>query len=147
MTILPLIAILLAANTDQTQVIRDIQASHIVANVPSPADFEPFLRRDLKAYFANERHLKNVKVEFELLRDGPTQTGVSYPKYYIWVRINGGKSAADRGAACVSAVDRKGFDVTIFASEREIRANVPALKFVFPGPVCEKIEAKLGTSK
>jgi hypothetical protein len=147
LTILPLIAILLADNTDQIQAIRDIQASHIAANVPSSADLEPFLRRDLNAYFANERHLKNVKVEFEFLRDGPTQTGISYPKYYIWVRINGGKSAADRGAACVSAVDQKGFDVTMFASEREIRADVPALKFVFPGPVCEKIKAKLGTSK
>src|SRR5664279_5228222 len=121
MTILPLIAILLAADAGQAQTIRDIQASHIDANVPAAADFQPFLRRDLSTYFSKERHLKNVKVEYELLRDGPTQSGVSYPKYYIWVRINGGKSPEDRGAARVTAVDRKGFEVTMFASEREIR--------------------------
>jgi len=147
MTILPLIAILLAADAGQAQTIRDIQASHIEANVPAPADFEPFLRRDLTAYFSKERHLKNVKVEYELLRDGPTQSGVSYPKYYIWLRINGGKSADDRGAARVTAIERKGFEVTMFASEREIRTHVAALKLVFPGPVCERIETKLGPSK
>jgi hypothetical protein len=147
MTILPLIAILLAEDAGQAQALRDIQASHIDANVPASTDFEPFLRRDLSAYFSKDRHLRNVKVEYEFLRDGPTQSGVSYPKYYIWVRINGGKSSEDRGAARVTAVERKGFEVTMFASEREIRTNVGALKLVFPRPVCEKIEAKLGTPK
>ena len=147
MTILPLIAILLTTDAGQPQTIRDIQASHIDANVPAAADFQPFLRRDLSTYFSKERHLKNVKVEYELLRDAPTQSGASYPKYYIWVRINGGKSPEDRGAARVTAVDRKGFEVTMFASEREMRTNVGALKLVFPVPVCERIEAKLGASK
>lgn len=147
MTILPLIAVLLAAEPDQAKAVQDIQASHVAANVPAAADFEPFLRRDLAAYFAKERHLAKAKVDFELLRDGPTQSGVAYPKYYVWVRINGGRSAANRGAARVAAIDRTKFEVTMFVSEPEIRANTGALKLVFPGPVCDRIEAKLGIRK
>jgi hypothetical protein len=147
MTILPVIAILLAAAPDEVKAIQDVQASHIAADAPSPTDFDRFLRRDLEAYFSQERHLKNPKVDFEMLRDGPTQSGVAYPKYYVWVRINGGKSPANRGAARVAAIDRVKFEVTMFVSEAEIRANTAALKFVFPGPVCERIEAKLGIQK
>jgi len=49
-----------------------------------------------------------------MLRDGPTQSGVSYPKFYLWVRVAGGKSVDDRGAVRVVAVKRKRFDVTDF---------------------------------
>ncbi len=147
MTILHLIAALLAAQPAPPATVQDVQASHVTANVPAPADFEPMLRRDLVAHFSRERQLKNPKVDFELLRDQPTQSGVSYPKYYLWVRINGGKSAADRGAARVAAVEGKKFEVLRFISEPDIRANPSALKLVFPAQVCERIEAKLGLPK
>lgn len=62
-----------------TSMISQIQRSHIEANVPPPADFDRLFRRDLEAYF--DRSLgKKSQVQWEMLRDGPTQTGVAYPK-------------------------------------------------------------------
>jgi hypothetical protein len=147
MTKLLLLFFLLASPPDEAQMVRDIQASHIQANVPAEADFATFLRRDLAAYFAKDRKGKSIKVDYELLRDGPTQSGISYPKYYAWVRINGGKSDQDRGAVRVAAIERKRFDVTSFASERDIRADPGALALVFPGAVCESIKSRLGISR
>ncbi|MFI5398614.1 MAG: hypothetical protein ACHQ9S_24055 [Candidatus Binatia bacterium] len=93
-----LISILVVGQAASAQLLQDVQRSHIEANVPAPADFDRFLRRDLGDYFAKERGLKAVSVEFELLREEPTQSGVSYPKFYLWVRIAGGTSSDDRGA-------------------------------------------------
>jgi hypothetical protein len=147
MTKLLLLSFLLATQPDEAQVLRDIQTSHIKANVPVEADFAPFLRRDLAVYFAKDRKGKSVKVDYELLRDGPTQSGISYPKYYAWVRIDGGKSDQDRGAVRVAAIERKRFEVTSFTSERDIRADPGALASEFPGAVCASIKSKLGISK
>jgi hypothetical protein len=100
--------------------LRDAQQSHIDENVPAPPDFDKFLRRDLAAYFAQERKRKDLPLELELLRDGPTQSGVAYPKFYVWVRIAGGKTPADRGAVRVAAIEKKRFEVTDFLSEQNI---------------------------
>jgi hypothetical protein len=121
----------------------DVQSSHVEKNVPAPADFKRFLRRDLAGYFAQLRKKKTVPVQYELLRDGPTQTGVSYPKYYLWVRLAGGKSPADRGAVRVSAVEKKEFAITDFLTETEIREDETRLRRVFPAEVCDRIKSKL----
>jgi hypothetical protein len=62
-----------------------VAQSHIDANVPSAEQFHSLLKRDLQAFFSN-RHGSSVTVSYELLRDGPTQTGIAYPKYYAWVK-------------------------------------------------------------
>lgn len=124
--------------------LRDIQRSHIEAHVPPPVDFNGMLTRDLSSYFAVERKQKAPAIDFELLRDGPTQVGVSFPKFYVWVRVAGGISADDRGAARVAAVDRKRFEVTDFISERAIRGDQDGIRRIFPASVCQRIHAKLG---
>src|SRR5258706_5549076 len=94
--ILMLIAVV--GQPDPAQLLEDLQRSHIEANVPLPGDFNRLLRRDLGAYFSKQRGRKAVQVDFEMLRDGPTQSGVSYPKFYLWVRVGDGRSTDDRGA-------------------------------------------------
>jgi len=138
-----LVSLMAAAQPSQEQAIREIQRSHIEGNVPGPADFDKFLRRDLAAHFAKVRRKKMVPVDFELLRDGPTQSGIAYPKFYAWVRIAGGKSSDDRGAVRLAAIDKVRFDVTDFVSERMIRKDPEGISRLFPGQVCERIVVKL----
>jgi hypothetical protein len=124
------------------QMMADIQRSHIEGNVPAPADFNKFLERDLAAYFGRAAG-KKVAVDFELLREGPTQSGVSYPKFYAWVRVAGGKSASDRGAVRLAAIDKTRFEISEFVSEAAIRKEPSSIYRLFPGPVCDRIKSKL----
>jgi hypothetical protein len=125
-----------------TQVVKQIQISHVDGNLPDAADFDRFLRRDLGGYFSRPDQ-KPPLVEFEFLRDGPTQSGVSYPKFYVWVRVNGGEAPDKRGAVRLAAVERKRFEITDFVAESEIRKDRDRIYSIFPAPVCEKILEKL----
>ena len=137
-----LVVLLATAQPSAEETILSIQSSHIEANAPDRADFDKYMRRDLAAYFAQVRK-KILSVEFELLRDSPTQSGVSYPKFYVWVRVAGGKSSQDRGAVRLAAIEKKRFEVTDFVSEETIRRQPEGIYQLFPGQVCEKIKAKL----
>jgi hypothetical protein len=132
----------LFAQPGAAQAMRDIQRSHIDANTPDAADFEVLLRRDLTAYFGKARK-KSVAIEYEPLRNGPTQSGVAYPKFYVWVTIAGGKTPTDRGAATVAAIEKKRFEVVEFVSEEAARSDPKALYTIFPAPVCDKINARV----
>lgn len=130
------------AEADPAHLVRDIQDSHVNANLPPDADIDQVLRRDLGQYFASARG-KAVAIDFEWLRKGPTQSGVSFPKFYLWVRLADGASIDDRGAVRVAAVGGSRFEVTDFLSERSIRAEPHAIYRVFPKAVCERISEKL----
>ena len=119
-----------------------IAASHIAANVPGQIDFDRLLRRDLQQYFATSVG-RPVAVEYELLRSGPTQTGIAYPKFYAWVRVVEKGSVLRQGAVRLAAIARERFDVTDFVSADEARANPERLRQVFPGPVCDRISERL----
>jgi hypothetical protein len=125
------------------QVVQDLQRSHIDANVPVAAEFDRLLQRDLRMYFAERRKEKNVAVDFVLLREGPTQSGIAYPKFYAWVRVAGGKSPADRGAVRLAAIEKTRFEVTDFVSEQTMRIDRDHIYQVFPPQVCDKIKLKL----
>ena len=133
---------LVAAPPGRQQAMQDVRSSHVDANVPDSADFERFLRRDLADYFAKARK-RNVSVEYEPLRRGPTQSGDAYPKFYLWVTIGGGKSPQDRGAVRVAAIDKKRFEVTDFVSEEAVLSDPQGIYRIFPGVVCETINAKV----
>lgn len=115
-----------------------IQESHVEGNVPAAADFEPFLRRDLERYF-NPLAAPGQTVEYTLLRQGPTQSGVAYPKYYAWVRVRAGGDVLTEGAARIAAVDRVKFEVTHFVPRAAILADPSGLYQIFPEPVCDRI--------
>jgi len=109
-----------------------VQLSHIEANVPDASAFEPILKRDLLAYFATRFAVAPDRVEVKLLREAPTQSGVSYPKYYAWVRVFAGQSLLEQGAIRLVAIEKLRFEVTDFVPRSQIQANGGGLGTVFP---------------
>ena len=126
-------------------IIRDLQNSHIAANVPPREDFGRFLKRDLAAYFRSPQRA-DYDVQYELLRDGPTQSGVSYPKYYVWVRVTANEIVVREGAVRVAAIARERFEVTHFIERTEFERDRAQLEMVFPAPVVSAIESKVERS-
>jgi hypothetical protein len=61
-----------------------IGESQIEGNVPPPEVFDTYMQRDLGTYLC--AGAKDCRVAYFLLRDGPTQTGIAYPKYYLWAK-------------------------------------------------------------
>ncbi len=122
------------------QEMANVQLSYIKGNVPSAENFDSFLKRDLKAYFKNDEQ-KNTLVEYEMLRDGPTQSGVAYPKYYVWVKISSKGIIQNEGAARVAAIDKTKFEITDFLSKAEIRSFPDSVSKIFPAALISKINS------
>lgn len=122
-----------------------ISSSHVEGNVPASEEFDRYLTRDLQSYFESNLRRK-VVVRHELLRTAPTQSGVAFPKYYLWARVFDGSTQLDEGAVRVAAIDRSRFEVTDFLSQRDIKANPATVKQVFPAPLVEGILARAGIS-
>jgi len=119
-----------------------VAESHIEANIPPQELVDQLLARDLKNYFCRDG--KDCKIEYEFLRDGPTQSGTSYPKYYLWVKTIKGNTVAEEGAVRVAAVERKGFEVTHFLSREQISQSPSQVASVFPTALVDKINQKAG---
>lgn len=126
-----------------SEALAEVQQSHIEGNVPPAAEFDQILKRDLAAYFGGGSAEARPVVEYRLLREAPTQSGVAYPKYYVWVRVESGGANAREGAARLAAVDRERFEVTDFLSREQIAADPGGIYQVFPAPVCERIEEEM----
>jgi|GEM_PF-4328069 len=124
------------------QATEDIRNSHIETNSPSEDNFAEFLKRDLELFF-KKRYNKEISVEFELLRDGPTQSGVAYPKHYAWIIIYSDNEKIEQGAVRLAAIDTKYFDITHFISRDQIKKDVDQIYSIFPSPVCDKIKKRL----
>ena len=120
---------------------KNLGLTHIDANIPPAEVFDSYLKRDLSRYF-KEKFNKNVTVKFELLRDDPTQTGIAYPKYYLWVNITGDKINQE-GAVRVAAINKESFDVTDYVSLEQIKNNSKEVDNIFPSDISEKIKQKL----
>lgn len=127
--------------------IAALHASHIEANVPDESEFSRFLERDLNAYFAS-RGVSDPAIQFELLRQGPTQSGIAYPKFYLWVQVSSGRDQLTAGAVRVAAVQREHFQITDWLTAEEIRADPHRLGSIFPAALVDAIRerAGLGTS-
>lgn len=122
-----------------------VAESHIRGNVPAQPKFDKLLKRDLTRYFTKAG--KAPTVEYEFLRHGPTQTGVAFPKYYLWVKVRHGRRLTGEGAVRVAAVGQKQFDVTDFLSIAEMRRNPSQIDTVFPREVGDRIRARLQQRK
>jgi hypothetical protein len=136
---------LLLCTSCQAQ-ISGIAESHIEANVPSPNDFRPFLLRDLTAYL-KPTYGERLAVDYELLRDAPTQSGVAYPKFYLWLRAKNTQKFLIEGAVRVVAIDKKWFNVTNFVSRSEIVSRPDSVVSIFPQALIEKIYTKARVKK
>ena len=90
---------------------------------------------------ARER-AEDVKVE--LLRDGPSQSGVALPKYYIWIeKLNSKGVLMEEAAARIAAIDRDHFDVIQYYDRKRLETETDLVSKVFPQDVYAKIVAKL----
>jgi hypothetical protein len=118
--------------------------SHIEANVPASEDFNHLLHRDLTAFFG-VRTGQSVQVQYRLLRDGPTQSGVAYPKYYAWVRVTAGSAVVEEGAVRLAAVERKRFDITDYVSAARVRSDPKSVENVFPRALVPTIFKSAGS--
>jgi hypothetical protein len=119
------------------QSLDPIQESHIAGNVPPASKFPEYLRRDLMSYFRTAGFGDATEVQYELLRDAPTQSGVSYPKYYVWVRIIEHGAIREQGAARVAAIDGTRFEVTTFLSSKNLTRD--SALTVFPEALVDGI--------
>ncbi|MDF0544829.1 hypothetical protein PX699_20990 [Sphingobium sp. H39-3-25] len=118
--------------------VAELQASHIEANVRSEASFIELLQRDVRAYLVTNR-LPAKSVEIELLRKGPTQSGVSYPKYYIWIRAADEAKHHVDGAMLIVAIEQARFDITDFTLAGSIRSDPEQLTSIYPAPLIPAI--------
>ena len=130
----------LAACRGPEDILDDVAKSHVEGNVPQGELFDEYLARDLQMYFC--RGNNDCRVQYEFLRDGPTQSGISYPKYYLWIKNIKGNTAVEEGAVRVAAVDQKSFHVTHFLSREQISASPSQLASVFPAALVDKITQK-----
>jgi hypothetical protein len=112
--------------------------SHTEGNVPDRAEFDAYLERDLTAYFRSADS-SITKVEYDLLRRHPTQSGVAYPKYYAWVRVSSTMGAVSEGAVRLAAVDRLRFDVTDFLPRDTVLSDPRIVRELFPAALNEEI--------
>jgi hypothetical protein len=117
-----------------------VQNSHIQGNVPP--QFNMFLQRDLTSYFQG-LNAEIIKVEYELLRNVPTQVSVGTPKYYIWVKLYGREGLLDEGAVKVAAVEKTQFTVLNYSAIADLKKSPERINQVFPLPVGDKIRSRL----
>jgi hypothetical protein len=85
----------------------------------------------------------NVAVNYELLRDGPSQAGSAYPKYYAWINILDGSTLLEEGVVRVGAVRKASFYVTHYLTADDIRQSPDSIHEIFADDVCRKIEEKI----
>ena len=115
---------------------------HIEANVPEKTDFDAFLRRDLIKYF-NETTGKKLKVDYELLKEKPFQTGKkypsAYPRFYLWIKLYENNTLVNKGAAKVAAIEKNRFEVISFADIKEIEKDDNSALTLYPVLVTTKI--------
>jgi hypothetical protein len=91
------------------------------------------------------KYEKKTYIKLEFLREGATQSGVAYPKFYLWVAVYDSilKNELGQGAIRVAAIEKKHFQITDYLTKEEIIKIPDSIYQVFPKPVCEKIIAKL----
>ena len=123
--------------SEHQKVMAELQRSHIEGNVPSKEDFDTFLKRDLKVYFNFSG--SKAAIKYQLLRDGPTQSGVGYPKYYLWVQVTDGEKIVQEGAARVSAIEKTRFEISHFLSKSDIKKQPDSAAQIFPATLLSKI--------
>jgi hypothetical protein len=137
------VLLLVGACTASGQSVGDaIADSHVRANVPDEKDFDAFLKRDLESYFKDLKK-KDVVVEYQLLRDGPTQSGTAFPKFYIWVTVKENGTLLEDGAVRVAAMEKKRFGVYDYLTRADIERDLDKVYQTFPRLVVEKIKEKM----
>lgn len=116
----------------QQQIMAQIRDAQIVANVPPAAEFDSLLQRDLTSYFEQADSAGDLQLKYKLLRETPTQSGIAYPKYYLWAEARVEGQLISQGAMRVAAVEKRRFEVHQFLSATSIQQDPRAAAEVFP---------------
>ncbi|OIP78123.1 MAG: hypothetical protein AUK48_02355 [Oscillatoriales cyanobacterium CG2_30_44_21] len=124
--------------------LASVQDSHIQGNTPS--NFAQVLKRDLLKHFQAPDD-GSITVEYEMLRDIATQSGVALPKYYIWVKMYGQEGIVAEGAVKVAAIAKKKFEVLDYLSIADLAKSPERINQVFPIPIGDKIRARLSRTE
>lgn len=132
------LSLMLGSMRPATAQLGDVQRSQIEGNTPPAASFDSFLTRDLLAYFKTHDAKVN-RVEWKFLRQGAIQSGVSYPKSYVWARLYHSQQFLGSGAVRVEAVDKKEFLVTDYVPRASVQKNPRVIDSIFPALVCIRI--------
>ena len=74
-----------------------------------------------------------------MLRDAPTQAGVSHPKFYLWVKAYAAAQLIDEGAVRAAAMNGDRFEVLAFLSKTEIVAKPERALRGFPAALQSRI--------
>lgn len=127
---------------EPTSAQSELQRTHIEANVPLQDEFEPLLQRDLLTFFKRAHGSTVTTIEVQPLRLGPTQSGVSYPKFYLWVKAMAGSSVQQAGAVRVAAIQRTRFEVTDFFPVESIKERPDEVGQVFPAALVRTIQER-----
>lgn len=123
---------------------QELQSNHLQANLPdSFEEFNIFLSRDLTTYFSAIEG-KQVTIEYELLRKQPTQSGISYPKFYAWVVVKYNDNILNEGAVRVASINKVKIEVTDYISSKNVRANPKEIETIFPRSLCNTIKKNQG---
>jgi hypothetical protein len=117
------------------------QNSHIEANIPPQEIFQETLERDCLSHLLGLGY-RGDRIEVELLRTGPTQSGMSFPKYYVWIALRKSDAVVTTGAARLAAVNGQRFEVTEYMPAEQVRENPTRLSAVFPAALVEYIRAR-----
>jgi hypothetical protein len=127
-------------------IVSKIQNSHIEANIPDSSQFANFIKRDLLDYSKTTIEQSATSVEYKLLRDAPTQSGVSLPKYYLWLKILSNDRIIKEGAIRVAAINNQRFEVTHFLIKENIRSHPEKIDKIFPSLLKDNILVLANTS-
>ena len=112
-------------------VMQQIRSDQIAANVPPNSRFHEYLERDVRAFLI-QRNQEDVPFSVDLLRTQPTQVGIAFPKYYVWIEASSPTQGDISGAARLAAVNGREFSIQEFITRREINSQPDALTRTFP---------------
>ena len=109
-------------------------------DIPPPSEFQHVLTSALEDYFGPTNN-GEITVGYQLLRDGPTITGIAYPKYYVWVQVRSADTIVLEGVARVAAIKRS-FEVTNFVSVLGIKTEPALVDSIFPHALADIIRQR-----
>lgn len=114
-------------------------------HLPPPDKFQLFLKRDLELHFSSE--VPSVRVEYEQLNIVPSQVGVGWPKYFLWVRIFSRNKLVNEGAAKVAGISREQFLVQDFYSKEQLNKYPLSLRHNFAYNYVAEVFNRAGIEK
>ncbi len=125
----------------ETSNVQEIQKSHIDANVPTAEKHERYIEAEIRRYFKLPQAEK-FEIHSELLRNWPTQSGMSYPKFYRWVRITKNKQPLISGAIRYAVMEKKEAEILDFVDAHTILNDPSKSLKVFPAEVYKEALTK-----